>query len=125
MNGAILIYVGGFFLLSWGTAHLLATRNVIRGFGEISPDNQRIIAMEWITEGVALIFIGLLVSAVTYLDRTCLALKVVYWSSFAVLNAMSIVSLFTGFKNAFVAFKLCPLIFTSASTLIVLGAYLD
>jgi len=40
------------------------------------------------------------------------------------LNALSLVSLFTGFKVNFVAFKLCPVIFTGASILILLGILL-
>ena len=121
MNGAILTYIGSFLLLGWGVAHLFPTRNVILGFGEISADNRRIIQMEWITEGVALIFIGVLVTIVTYLDRTNLLSNAVYWTSFGVLNVLSVVSLFTGFRNSFIAFKLCPVIFTSSSILIVIG----
>ena len=45
----------------WGIAHLFATRAVVKGFGEISKDNKKIITMEWIVEGVSLIFIGTLV----------------------------------------------------------------
>ena len=125
MIGAVLTYIGSFLLFGWGIAHLFPTRNVVLGFGDISLDNKRIITMEWITEGVALIFIGLLVAVATYLDRTSLVSKAVYWTSFAALNVLSIVSLFTGFRNSFIAFKLCPLIFSSASALIIIGAYLD
>jgi hypothetical protein len=39
----------------WGIVHLLATKGVIAGFGELSADNRHIITMEWIVEGVALI----------------------------------------------------------------------
>lgn len=60
MNGALLMYVGSFMLLGWGIAHSIPTRNVVCGFGEISPDNRRIITMEWITEGVALVLMSVL-----------------------------------------------------------------
>lgn len=77
--------------------------------------------MEWIIEGVALIFIGVLVALVTYVDKNSVVSQTVYWASFAVLNVLSLVSLFTGFKVSFLPFKLCPFIFTGSSILIVLG----
>ena len=58
MAGKILIYLSAFFTFTWGAALLVPTRSILRGFGEISADNRRIVAMEWITEGVALIFAG-------------------------------------------------------------------
>ena len=121
MNAAVLIYISSLLLFGWGVAHLFPTRNVILGFGEISADNKRIIQMEWITEGVALIFIGVLVAIVTYLDRTSLVSKAGYWTSFGVLNVLSSISLFTGFRNSLIVYKLCPVIFTSSSILIFIG----
>jgi hypothetical protein len=120
----ILLYVGAFFTCIWGVAHLFPTKSVVQGFGELSPDNRRIITMEWIVEGVSLIFIGLLVAAVTLVDRSSTVSKVIYWICFAELNALSIVSLFTGFKVNFLPFKLCPVIFTGSSVLILLGSLL-
>jgi hypothetical protein len=125
MNGALLLYVGSLLMLGWGVAHLFPTRNVVSSFGEISADNRRIITMEWITEGVALICLGVLVAMVTFVDRNSVTSRVVYWTSFGTLNILSVVSLLTGFRNSFIAFKLCPLIFTGSSILIVVGAYLD
>lgn len=119
--GAILLYIGSLLLFGWGVAHLFPTGNIVRGFGESSADNRRIIIMEWILEGVALIFIGVLVALVTFLDPGSLASQVAYWASFSVLNIFSLVSLFTGFRNSFIAFKLCPFIFTGSSLLIVIG----
>ncbi|MFZ1081854.1 MAG: hypothetical protein WAO19_08005 [Candidatus Kryptoniota bacterium] len=124
MNGSILTYIGAFLPFAWGTAHLFPTRNVVLGFGEISADNKYIIKMEWITEGVALIFVGVLVAVVTYIDRTSIISIAVYWMSFGVLNVLSAVSLFTGFKHSFIMFKLCPFIFTGSSILIVIGSHL-
>jgi hypothetical protein len=123
MNGALITYVGSLLIFGWGIAHLFPTRNVVAAFGEISADNRRIIAMEWITEGVALMFIGVLVAIVTYVDKSSLISLAVYWTSFVTLNTLSAVSLFTGFKNSFIAFKLCLLIFTGSSLLIVIGSY--
>jgi len=124
MKGTTLIYVGSFLTFAWGAAHLSPTRKVVDGFGQISPDNRRVITMEWINEGVTLIFIGVLIALTTYVDCTSIASKVVYWSSFGALNVLSVVSLFTGFKNEFLPYKLCPFIFTGSSILIIIGSYL-
>ena len=124
MVSEILLYVGGFLPLAWGVAHLFPTRSVVAGFGDISQDNKRIITMEWVVEGVSLIFIGLLVVAVTFIDRSSSVAKVIYWLCFAELNVLSIVSLLTGFKVGFLPFKLCPVIFTGSSVLIILGSLL-
>lgn len=123
MNGAVLLYLGAALVFAWGVSHLIPMRNVVRGFGELSADNRRIIIMEWIVEGVDLIFIGVLVAWVTYLDRISVVSQAVYWISFGMLNVLSVVSAFTGARNSFVAFKLCPYIFTGSSLLIVAGIY--
>ena len=98
--------------------------HVVKEFGDISIDNQRIITMEWIIEGVSLIFIGVIVSAVTYIDHTHVISKTIYWISFIMLNTLSIISLMTGFKVNFLPYKLCPVIFTTSSVLILLGSYI-
>ncbi len=121
MNLSIFIYAGSLVVFTWGVAHLFPTRKVVEGFGDISEDNKRILTMEWITEGVALAFIGLLVAAVTFLDGGSLAARVVHAGSVVVLNVLSAVSLFTGFRISHMAFKMCPCIFTGSSVLIFVG----
>ena len=116
--------MGSFLPVFWGVAHLFPTKSVVRGFGDISQDNKRIITMEWIIEGVALIFLGLIVASVTVIDYTSVMANVIYWISFAMLNTLSIISLFTGFKIGFLPFKLCPVFFSTASILILLGSTL-
>ena len=112
------------FLLFWGVAHLFPTKSVVKGFGGISLDNKRIITMEWIIEGVFLIFIAIIISLVTYVDDSSSIAKMIYWLCFIVLNVLSGISLLTGFKIKFLPFKLCPVIFTTASILILLGSFL-
>jgi len=119
------MYAASLMLIGWGLVHLFPTRAVVKGFGHISDENKRIITMEWIIEGLLLMFIGSLVAATTFVDRTSLLAKVVYSSCIVVLNLLSVVSLFTGFRNTFFAFKLCPFIFTGSSTMIAVGAILN
>ena len=122
--GIILLYLGALMPLVWGIAHLFPTRNVVAGFGDISTDNRRIITMEWINEGATLIFIGLLVGIITLIDSTSSVSLTVYILAFLMLNALSLISLFTGFRVNFLPFRLCPIIFTGSSLLILVGALL-
>ncbi len=123
MANQAFLYAGSVLILFWGIAHLFPTKNVVEGFGDISLDSQRIITMEWIIEGVSLIFIGLLVASVTYVDYASLVSKTVYRFSFLMLIALTIISIMTGFKINFVPYKLCPAIFITSAILIILGVY--
>jgi hypothetical protein len=121
MINQITLYIGAALVTFWGIAHLFPTANVVRDFGEISPDNKNIITMEWLIEGFSLIFIGVLVATVTFIDPSSPVSKAVLWLAFGMLNILSVISLFTGFKVNFIPFKLCPLIFTGSSLLILWG----
>ena len=121
MPNQLLLYIGAALPIIWGAAHLFPTASVIKGFGDISTDNKKIIAMEWITEGVALIFIGVIVAGVTIIDAASKVSEFIYISSAAVLIVLAVVSLFTGFKVRFLPFKLCPLLFTLSAVLILIG----
>ena len=122
MLNQILLYLAAAFVGLWGVAHLFPTKNVVKGFGEISADNRNIITMEWIVEGVALIFIGVLTAVVTAIDPFSPVAKGTYYTTVFALVALALVSLRTGFRVNFVPFKLCPVIFTAAALLIAVGA---
>ena len=124
MMDLILLYLGSGLTVIWGVAHLFPTKSVVRGFGEISIDNKRIITMEWINEGLALIFIGVLVAAVTVIDPSNVVSTAIYFISAIMLLVMALLSLFTGFKISFLPFKLCPFIFTISAVLILIGGLL-
>jgi hypothetical protein len=124
MIDIIFLYAGGAIPFLWGTVHLFPTKSVVRGFGEISIDNKHIITMEWIIEGIALIFVGILVAMVTSIDSHSVISRAVYILSACGLIVLAIVSLFTGFKVNFPPFKLCPAIFTVSAILILIGGVL-
>jgi hypothetical protein len=124
MANQILLYIGSALTVIWGIAHLFPTKSVVQGFGDISLDNKRIISMEWIIEGIFLIFIGVLVSAVTMVDPASTVSTVVYVISICGLLALALVSLFTGFRISFLPFRLCPFIFTASAVLIFIGGLL-
>ena len=121
MVDLILLWAGACLTIIWGIAHLFPTKSVVQGFGEITIDNKRIITMEWMNEGLSLIFIGVLVATVTVIDTSDVISKAVYFITAIMLLAMAVLSLFTGFKISFLPFKLCPLIFTTSAALIIIG----
>ncbi len=121
MKAEILIYTGAALPFVWGIAHLFPTKSVIKGFGEISPDNRNIIAMEWITEGITLMFVSLLVGMATAMEPKSIVSSMVYLSSSGFLIVLAVISVFTGFKIRFLPFRLCPIVFTSSAALITLG----
>jgi len=121
---AALLYVASALTGLWGIAHLFATRGVLAGFGELTADNRRIITMEWIVEGVALVSLASLVATVTAVDATTVVASAAYAVAIATLLVLALVSLATGFRVAFLPFRLCPFIFTLSAVLIALGAWL-
>ena len=124
MINLVLLYLGATLTALWGIAHLFPTASVVKGFGEISVNNRNILTMEWINEGATLIFIGSLVAAVTFVDPLSVVSRAVFLVAVIGLIALSLISLFTGFKVNFIPFKLCPVIFTASAVLIVIGGLL-
>ena len=120
----VLLYIASAITCVWGVAHLFATKGVVKGFGEITADNRRIITMEWIVEGVALVSIAAFVAAATAIQPKAPVTEGVYAVAIGTLVVFAVVSLFTGFKVAFLPFKLCPFIFGLSAVLIAWGAWL-
>lgn len=123
MNSVVL-YAAAAVAAAWGVAHLFATRGVVAGFGDLTADNRRIITMEWIVEGVALISTAAFVVAATVSGPETAVAAAVYAVAIGTLAVLAIVSLFTGFRVAFLPFRLCPFIFGASAALIAIGAWL-
>jgi hypothetical protein len=121
MAAKVIFFIGSILPILWGASHLFPTRAVVRGFGDISKDNRLIITMEWIIEGVTLIFIGCIGLVVTLFGDASRIGKLIYIVLIVMLNVMSVVSLFTGFRVKMIPFKLCPFIFTGSSLLMLIG----
>ena len=67
MTPTVLLYLGSIVITLWGVSHIIPTKSVVAGFGTLSSDNYRIITMEWVAEGLTMVFIGLLDLATTIL----------------------------------------------------------
>jgi phosphoglycerol transferase MdoB-like AlkP superfamily enzyme len=125
MLNDILLYTASAAITVWGIAHIVPTKSVVGGFGAISEDNQRIITMEWVAEGLALCFIGLLVLAVTIGGGRQNAVSViVYRASALMLIIMAGWTLLTGAKTSIIPIKICPLVKTAVAVLFLLGSIL-
>ncbi len=113
-----LLYAGAAIVMLWGIAHIaIPTRSIVDGFGPISADNKRVLLMEWLMEGVLLIFVGVLVVLVANLvPEPGQGAVIVYRACASVLVVMAGISLFTGARTAILPMKLCPPIFLTAAT---------
>jgi len=125
MTNEVLLYTGSAVSIAWGIAHLAPTKSVVKGFGDISADNRRIITMEWIAEGFALIFIGLLVLLITALyDYSNAISLLVYRVSGGMLLVMAALTALTGARTKIIPIKICPFVKISVAVLFVLGSIL-
>lgn len=121
MINQILAVTGGALTLLWGISHLIPTASVVKGFGHISADNKHIITMEWIIEGAALIFLGILTFLTTFVNFYSPVTAAVHWSVIVMLVVLTLISVFTGFLIKMVPFKLCPFIFTVSALFILVA----
>ena len=119
----VVLYIAATLTGLWGVAHLFATKGVVAGFGDITTDNRHIITMEWIVEGVALISTAMFVAVAAAIQPEAAVSSAVYAVAIVTLVVLAVVSLFTGFKVAFLPFKLCPFIFGVSAGLIAWGGW--
>ena len=119
----VLLYIGSIIVTLWGIAHIIPTKSIVKGFGEISVDNRRIITMEWIAEGLTLCFVGLLVLIVTLFGGHQNPTSViVYRMAALMLIVMAGLSLMTGARTSIVPIKICPIVKTVVAILFILGS---
>jgi hypothetical protein len=124
MDNEILIYIGSAIIILWGIAHFIPTKNIVKGFGDISADNKKIIAMESIAEGLTLIFLGVLPLLLTLMsDRDVIVNRTIFICAIMLL-VMALLTLFTGARTSVIWYKICPAVKTVAAALFILGSVL-
>lgn len=107
----------------WGIAHLFPTRTIVNDFGDIGTENRRVITMEWIYEGITLIFAGLVTATVSLIgDDTSTTATVTYAGIAGLLLVMAVISLMTAGRNRFIAYRLCAPIFSVGAILLLVAA---
>jgi hypothetical protein len=118
----VFLYVGSAVLFVWGIGHLIPTKNIVKSFMPLSDDNRRIITMEWIMEGLTLIFVGLLVFLTALVGgyQNPLSVLVIRLCS-VLLIVMSAVSFATGGKTSVLPMRLCPYVKAVVAIMFNLG----
>lgn len=125
MVNDVLLYIGSGIIILWGIAHLIPTRAIADGFGEISGDNRRVLVMEVIAEGLTLIFIGVLVILVTSLAGSgTYTADIIYITCAVMLIIMGLVTQMTGARTPVILYKICPYVKTAVAILYFIGVWL-
>ena len=107
-------------VLLWGISHLIPTRQVVAGFGDIGPDNRHVITMEWVAEGLAFVFVAVLVASVTWSSAVPPAAEdLVYRMSAGFLLVVGAWTAMTGARTGVIWFKLCPVIMAISAGLLI------
>jgi hypothetical protein len=121
----IMIYAGSAIAIIWGIAHLAPTRSIVSGIKNISRDDRLVFKMGWIAEGLALVFLGVLVLLINILhgnnnpvSQTVFRLSAVMFVVMAALTA------FTGARTKVIFFKICPAVKTVIAALIIIAVYI-
>ncbi len=120
----VLAYLGAGAIFVWGVGHLIPTRSVVSGFGELAADNSRIITMEWLAEGLTLCFIGVLAALVT--SRVGVASPggtLVLRACAGMLLVLAVVSSFTGARTSVLPMKVCPVVKSVVAALFVVASF--
>jgi len=117
------VYAAAALVALWGVAHLVPTRVVVAGFGGISDANRRILEMEWIAEGLTMLFVAVLVVGVT-LDGGAgnHVAVIVYRMAAGALTAIAVLTAVTGARTSVRWFKACPLLLSVVVALLLAGS---
>ena len=113
-----LILTGSVVIALWGVGHLYPTAAVVKGFEPTSRDNRLTITMEWLAEGLILIFIGGLGFFTVVRDWPLdvpLALA-------AMLLAFAALTALTGARTSVLPIKLCPFVKTAVAAIFIVAA---
>ena len=125
MLGPLLNFLASAVIIGWGVAHIVPTREVVKGLGEAAIDSRRIMEMEWVAEGLALSFIGLSTFVLTVAAGLADPIAVlVYRMNAAALIVFAAWTYLAGFKTDLLPIKLCPAVLSAAAALIVIATIL-
>jgi hypothetical protein len=122
MLSTTLMIFGAAILFVWGVAHIVPTRSVVAGFGPLSNANRINITMEWVAEGLALAFLGLLAALVTANGGASVpAGRAVVWGIIGFCVVMGAWTFIVGRRSSIAPIRLCPLVLAAAAGLLAAG----
>jgi len=120
-----LAYVAAGVVFLWGVSHIIPTKQVVAGFGDISRDNRYVITMEWVAEGLSFMFVAALVVAVTWSGKTPeTAGDLVYRVCAGFLLAVGVWTAVTGARTKVIWFRMCPVVMTLTAGLLMAASWL-
>jgi hypothetical protein len=120
-----LAYIAAGIVFLWGVSHIIPTRGVVAGFGDIGRDNRFIITMEWVAEGLSFMFVAALIAAVTWSGRSPEAAEdLVYRVTVGFLLTIGAWTAMTGARTKVIWFKMCPLVMSVSSGLLIAASLL-
>ena len=115
-----LAYTAAAIVLLWGISHIIPTRQVVAGFGEIGRDNRLVITMEWVAEGLAFAFVAVLVAWTTGSGAVpASAEDLVYRLSAGFLLVVGAWTAMTGARTGVIWFKMCPVVMALSAGLLI------
>ncbi len=119
----VLVYVGSAIVFVWGIGHLVPTRSVVVGLGDLTIDSRRIVTMEWIAEGITLCFLGILAALVVLAGGLQYPVgRVVLRAVAAMLFVMAGLTAATGARTSIGPIKACPIVKSVVAALFVAAA---
>lgn len=125
VTSTVLLAVGSAIPILWGFAHIIPTKAVVAGFGQLSADNRRILTMEWVAEGLALVFLGALPGLMLLLGPTQPGAVLAIRAAAVMLLVMAAWTALTGARTSVVPIKLCPVVKTLAALCLLAGSALS
>jgi hypothetical protein len=121
----VMVYTGSAIAIIWGIAHLAPTRSIVTGMKNISRDDKMVFKMEWIAEGLALMFLGVLVLLINILHGIDNPVThTVFRLSAIMLLVMAALTAFTGARTKVIFFKICPAVKTVIAALVIIPVYI-
>jgi hypothetical protein len=115
------VYAGSVIIIAWGIAHIVRVTRVVAGFGILSADNQRIIAMEWVQKDSSLFYgnscIGCHISGGLASSASILVIRALAILLFVLAGRTAM----TGARTAIIPVKYCPLVKTACAVLFIAG----
>ncbi len=125
MVSDLLLYAGSALIIVWGVAHIVPTRSIVEGFGELTEENRSIITMEWVAEGLSLAFIGFLVLLITIFHGPQDPVSAsVYRISGVMLLIMAAWTGLTAGRKSVTFFRICPVVKTIGAVLFFVASAL-
>ena len=116
-----IVYVAAALVGLWGVAHVVPTRQVVRGFAPISRDNRRVLTQEWLAEAFTMWGIAALLVIATALASNASVTAWVYRCSAGLLLALAILTALTGARTPVIWFRICPVVLTSSALLLLIA----